>query len=152
MSTRRQRSATAWSLRPWRVMEQEQASCSIWPHGWTQKEKENTEEKKCQYTTCAVCLSHPSITASPALALPYFSYHESPYTHKYRHKVTGLYMACLGTQRIMRQVLISQVSWTDMNNTGYSVTHLPHCCHCQLFLDPPTVGLCNVSVTSLVLA
>ncbi len=46
LSTGRQSSVTAWSLRPWRVMEREQASCSIWPHGRTQKEKENTEEKQ----------------------------------------------------------------------------------------------------------
>lgn len=85
LSTWKQWSATAWSLRPWRVMEREQASCSIWPHGRTQKEKENTEEKKCQYMICAVCLNHTSITAYPALTLPYFSFHEPTYTHKYTH-------------------------------------------------------------------
>lgn len=75
---------TAWSLRPWRVMEREQASCSIWPHGRTQKEKENTEEKQSQYTTCAVCLKLPSITAYPALTLPYSTYHEPTYTQSDR--------------------------------------------------------------------
>lgn len=81
LSTWRQWSVTAWSLRPWRVMGREQASCSIWPHGRTLKEKENTEEKTRQYATCAVCLNRPSITAHPALTLPYLSYHEPTYTH-----------------------------------------------------------------------
>ncbi len=129
LSTGRRWSVTAWSLGPWRVMERDQASCSIWPHGRTQNEKENTEEKRC-HTTCAVCLYQPSITAYRALTRPYFSYHEATYTHK----TARLLMAFLALGRIMRWLLISQVSRTDMNNTGYFITHLPHCRRrCQLF-------------------
>lgn len=126
LSAGRRRSVTAWSLRPRRLMEREQASCSIWPHGRTQKEKENAEERRCQCTTCAVCLTRPSMPAAPALTLPYLSHHELGGRAVYGMTWTW--------NRIMRCVLISQVSWTDMNNTGYSITHLPYCCHCFLYL------------------
>ena len=90
---------TARSLGPRRVMERERASCSIWPHGRTQKEKENAEEKQCQYRTCAVCLNRPSISASPALTPPYSNYQQPTHTGE----VTGLHVARPGTQRrIMR--------------------------------------------------
>ena len=59
-----------------------------------EKRKENAEEKRCQYTTCAVCLTRPSITAYLALTLPDFCYHEPTYTHKYTYEVTGLCVAC----------------------------------------------------------
>lgn len=128
LSAGRRWSVTAWSLRPWRLMEREQASCSIWPHGQTEKEKQNTEEKQCQYTMCALCPTQPSISAASAVTSPYFCYHE-PHTQK-----AVLYTACLDTwKRIMRWVLISQVSRTDMNNTSYSTSHLSQRCHCQLF-------------------
>lgn len=87
LSTGRRWSVTARSLGPWRVMERGRASCSIWSHGWTQKESENTEEKQCRCTRCVV--SKASITARPALTPPYFSYHKPRYTKNDR-----LYMAC----------------------------------------------------------
>lgn len=74
-------------------MEREQASCSIWPHGQTEKEKENTEEKQCQYTTCVVWLNHPPITACPALTLLYFSYHKPTHCTQ---TGAGLHVAFLG--------------------------------------------------------
>lgn len=82
LSTGRRWSVTAWSLGPWRVMERGRASCSIWSHGWTQKEKENTEEKQCQCTTRVV--SKASITARPVLTPPYFSHHQPRYTKKWQ--------------------------------------------------------------------
>lgn len=79
---------TAWSLRPWRVMEREQASCSIWPHGRTQKVKANTEENASQCRTCAVCINPPFYYR--ALTLTYFSYHKPTYTHRVTGWVFGM--------------------------------------------------------------
>lgn len=113
LSSKRQRIVTAWPLRPRRIMAGQWATCSIWSHVRT------PVERGCQYSTC-VCLI--TFLSASQLWHPHISAIISPHTCE----VTGVYVACPGTGRmIMRWVLISQVSWTDMNNTGHFITHLP---------------------------
>lgn len=90
LSTGRQWSVTAWSLRPWRVMEREQASCSIWPHGRTQKRKgECWREIVSIYDVC--CMSKPPFYhRSPCSDIARFSPSWAHiHTHIYTYKVTG---------------------------------------------------------------
>lgn len=88
-----------------------------------------TGEGGCQYSACVCLITFPFVSQ---LWHP----HISPIISPHARKVTGVYMAWHGTGRmIIRWVLISQVSRTDMNNTGHFIT--PH---------PPPFTLPSLSV------
>lgn len=64
------RIVTAWSLRPRRITAGERASCSIWPHGWTQVDRESAA------SVFNVCVLNHLCVCQPALTPPYFTYHQ----------------------------------------------------------------------------